>query len=325
MGQELKKILVVRNDRFGEFLLNIPALRALKDAFPGVWIIAVVDPAVKELAGCISFIDEIIEWAPKGHSLSAKFRLVGSLKKKDIDAAVMFCPSKDFNLFTYLAGIPVRAGYDRKLGFLLTHKIEDRKHLAQKHEVEYNLELAGLIGAGAADTALSLSVPDTADNKIGNYLSAGERVNLVALHPWTSDPVKEWPLKNFSELAERLLKEPDIKVVVVGARQDSGRSAQAFAGLGENLIDLTGKTTLVQLALVLKKCRLLISADSGPVHLSSAVGTPVIALFRNDLPGKGPVRWGPRGSGHIVIEKSSLHDISVDEVFIRARQALAGR
>ena len=88
-----------------------------------------------------------------------------------------------------------------------------------------------------------------------------------------------------------------------------------FNNLNGRIKNLTGKTTLVELASILKNSKLLISGDSGPVHLACAVGTPVIALFRNDIPGKGPKRWGPWGEGNVVIEKKSLLDISVDEVF----------
>jgi ADP-heptose:LPS heptosyltransferase len=84
-------------------------------------------------------------------------------------------------------------------------------------------------------------------------------------------------------------------------------------------VDLVNKTSLVELAQVLKQARLLISCDSGPMHLGAAVGTPVVALFRNDLPGKTARRWGPWGPGHAVIEKSRLEDISVEEVLDKAR------
>ncbi len=76
----------------------------------------------------------------------------------------------------------------------------------------------------------------------------------------------------------------------------------------------------MELAALLKRCSLLISCDSGPMHLAVSVGTPVVALFRNDLPGKGAQRWGPWGEGHTVIEKGRLEDISVDELLEAVRR-----
>jgi heptosyltransferase II len=321
-AKTVKNILVVRNDRFGEFLLNIPALRALKETFSYARLIAVVDPYTKELAESVLFIDEIIEWGRQGHSLSEKLRLIKLLRKKSIDMAIMLNPAKDFNIFTCLAGISVRVGYNRKWGFLLTHKMEDKKHLGQRHEIEYNLELVSLIGAKTKDKTLFLSTDDREINGLSGELNIKNYNNLIALHPWTSDPVKQWPHERFRELTGRLIREQGIPVVVIGGKEELTKSTELFGNIDGSLINLTGRTTLRQLAAVLKRCKLLISGDSGPVHLASAVGTEVLAIFRNDIPGKSARRWGPWGNGHTVIEKGNLSDITVTEVFEKVKEVL---
>ncbi|MFH1269714.1 MAG: glycosyltransferase family 9 protein [Candidatus Omnitrophota bacterium] len=320
--EAVKTILVLRNDRFGEFLLNIPALRALKETFTNASLVAVVNSSVKELAGKITFIDEVMEWNRGRHALSENIRLTRLLKKKRIDIAVMLNPDKDFNIFTYLAGIPVRAGYDRKWGFLLTHKTKDKKYLGERHEVEYNLELVSLIGAATQDKTLSLSIGEGGADDLLNDFNIKGRKNLIALHPWTSDPIKQWPVRNFRELADRLSEMQDTAVAIIGGKEESGKSAELFSNIYNNIINLTGKTTLIQLAALLKKCKLLISGDSGPVHLACAVGTKALVVFRNDIPGKAPQRWGPWGGGNIAIEKNNLSDISVAEVLETAKEAL---
>jgi len=88
---------------------------------------------------------------------------------------------------------------------------------------------------------------------------------------------------------------------------------------GQPFRDLTGKTDLIQLAAFLKRCKVLISGDSGPVHLAACVRTPVVAIFRSDIPGKSALRWGPWGRGHSVIQKEKLADIEVDEVFAKTK------
>ncbi len=105
------------------------------------------------------------------------------------------------------------------------------------------------------------------------------------------------------------------KVLIVGGKEEAQRSFSVFKGMGEEVLDFTGKTTLRELGAILKRCRFLVSGDSGPVHLACAVGTPVVAIFRNDILGKGPKRWGPWGSGNFVIENSSLSLITAEEVF----------
>jgi heptosyltransferase-2 len=320
--ENIKNILAVRNDRFGEFLLNIPALRALKETFVNARLIVIIAPYVRELAQSLLFIDEIIEWNRAKPTFLAKLRLMKLLKRKNIDLAIMLNPSKDLNIITWLAGIPIRVGYDRKLGFLLTHKIKDKKYLGEKHEIEYNLELVSLVGAKTEDRRLSIAIDDNTivdllrNNRIKDF------ANLIAVHPWTSDPIKQWPLEYFSTLVQRLIKDLNLTVLIMGGKEELNKKIYLPKQLENNLINLTGKTTLKQLAAILKKCKMLISGDSGPVHLACAVNTQVLAIFRSDILGKGSRRWGPWGTKHMVIEKDNLSDISPDEVFNKVKEML---
>lgn len=298
----IKKILAIRNDRFGEFLLNIPALRALKERYPESTLTLAVSPETAELARCIEYSDRVVVW-------DDSFRK--SLRKQKFDICVVLNPAKDAHWQAFFAGIPIRVGYNRKWGLLLTHKIEDNKSLGLKHEVEYNLDLAGLIGAKTDDKSLSLG-------KLPAYTNPGY-AGVIAIHPYTSDPVKQWPVERFEELAQRIAREIKVKVVLVGRVEGQGQTVPSAIDMGDGIVNLVNKTSLVELAQILKQCSLLVSCDSGPMHLAAAVGTPVIALFRNDLPGKTARRWGPQGKGHIVIEKDKLTDISVEEVLDKVK------
>lgn len=288
----LKNILAIRTDRFGEFLLNIPALRALRETYPQAQLTLAVNSGVAELAGCIEYADRVVIW-------DNNFRK--SLGKQRFDACIVLNPTKEAHWAAFIAGIPARVGYDRKWGILLTHKLKDTKHLGNRHEVDCNLELAGLIGAKTYDKTLKIGVDDSLFREF-----IGQRI--VAIHPFTSDPVKQWPIERFGELAQRIKGELGLNVVMVGLSEDT-------LNIDGNIINMVNKTSLAELAALLKRSSLLVSCDSGPVHLAAAVGTPVVALFRNDLAGKTAKRWGPWGQGHAVIEKSNLNDISVDEVF----------
>jgi ADP-heptose:LPS heptosyltransferase len=300
-----KNILVVRNDRFGEFLLNIPAMQALKEKYPQARLSVAVNSEVTELAGAVECVDQVLVWD----------KIRKDLRKYKFDLCVILNPTKEAHWAVFWSGIPVRVGYDRKLGFLLTHKLKDTKHLGNRHEVDCNLELVGLLGARGQLPAGT--VPDfhikVNDDLFKEFI--GQRI--VAIHPFTSDPVKQWPIERFSELAQRIVQEMKLKVVLVGRTEDRGQSPAGT--VPSEIINLINKTSLLELAALLKRCSLLISGDSGPMHLAAAVGTPVVALFRNDLPGKTAKRWGPWGSGHAVIEKGNLLDISVDEVYERVR------
>jgi len=313
----VKKILVVRNDRFGEFLLIIPALRALKEKFKDAKIFAVVNPYVKELAKAISYIDEIITWENRKHKFREILFFSHKLRKENFDLCIIFNPSKEFNIISFLAGIPIRVGYARKWDFLLTHKIEDKKYLGLKHEIDYNLELVRIIGADTDDKSLNLEIKGEIDiPQIDNYK------NSVIVHPWTSDSIKQWPIEYFRDLVLRLVRELNEKVIIIGGKENLDISQKYFSDLDESIINLTGKTTLLELAVILKNSKILISLDSGPVHLASCVDTPVLAIFRNDIPAKSPIRWGPRSKKSIVIAKNNLSDITVEEVLDKVKEVL---
>ena len=311
--EAVKNILVVRNDRFGEFLLNIPVMRALKETFVNARVTAVVNPAIRDLALCVPFIDDIVLWKPGKHPFVEKINLIRQLRNKRFDCSLVLNPSKDFHLFTFWAGIPVRVGYSRKWGkVLLTHYIRDEKHLGLKHEVEYNLDLVRLIGASTKNVSLELIVPH--EDVISKFNFTFSKP-FVLVHPWTSDPVKQWPIENFRELVKRISGTYDVSVVIIGGEEEKEKSIRYFSGFSQNVLNLTGKTTFPELLTLVKKSAVLISADSGPVHLAACAGVPVVALFRNDLPGKTANRWGPWGNGHCVIEKPGMDTIMVEEVY----------
>ena len=316
----VRKILVVRNDRFGEFLLNIPAMRALKQAHPFAQLALAADPSVRGLAGCIDVVDEVIPWENRKHTFTEIIRFAREIKKNRFDLCVIFNPTRDFHLVSFLAGIPSRVGYNRKWGFLLTRTLNDEKYLGLKHEVEYNLELAALAGGLEGIPPLSLTIDERVIARMAVCFSQAK--GLISVHPFTSDPQKQWPLGHFLALIKKLSLSQKVQVAVVGGNEERDKHHDFIVSLGSNTVDMVGKTSLVELGAVLKKSALLISADSGPVHLASCVGTRTIALFRNDLAGKGALRWGPLAKGSIVLEKSNLGDISVEEVLDKVRVIL---
>jgi len=310
---QYREILVFRNDRLGEFLLIIPALRALKKVFQ-VKITVVVNPYLKELAKYIPEADEVLIWEPKKHHLREIFSFSSLLRKKKFDLAVIFNPTKEAHLISFLSRIPLRLGYHRKWGFLLNRKIKDEKDQGRLHEVEYNLQLVKEIGAYTEDLSLRIEFPQEELKKTRDFLNsqALEPKNYIVISPFCSNPLKEWPLKNFLELAEKLSK--GIRVVVTGSSEDQERG-NLFNSLKERgVLNLIGKTSLLQLAGILKYAKLLISNDSGSVHLACCVGVKTVVLFGNTKPSQSSQRWGPWGKDHIVIEKPQVSQIRVEEV-----------
>jgi ADP-heptose:LPS heptosyltransferase len=317
----MKKILAIRTDRFGEFLLNIPAFRAIKESFSGVTLSVAASESVAPLARAVPFIDEVIVWPAMPWSVARTLALAADLRRRRFDAAAVLNSSVYAHHAVFLAGIPFRVGYRRKHACLLTATLKDEKDLGRKHEVEHNLELVGLLGASTEDRSLVLCVPADVRARVDAEFGFLKDERPVAVHPWTSDPVKQWPLERFLELVKALAGRH--RVVLIGRPEDWHKPLEV-RGL-PNVLDLSRRTTLLEAAAVLERCRVLVSCDSGPVHLACAVGTPVVALFRNDMPGKNPERWGPWGDKNVVVQTSSLEGIAVQDVLEKVECFLSCR
>lgn len=315
------KIAFIRTDRLGETLLTIPAVVALRRALPHSTITFLVHPAVAEvfdghpaLNGVVRVAsDRTVPWWRQA------LHVARQLRPLRCDIAIVANPTKTLHAAVWLAGIPSRVGWNRKWGCLLTHRVVDDKALGERHEVEYNLDLIRALGMSVAPAPTPwLPVGDQAERRISQLFGqAGvpDSSQLLAVHPWTSNPRKQWPVDRFRALMQRLVQRADLTIVVIGARDEQVQTAglvEACRGTGR-VLNLAGRCSLRDLAALLKRVRVLVSNDSGPMHVAVAVGTPVVALFGTAEAGSHPTRWGPWGTTHTVIHHS-LEAITVEEV-----------
>ncbi|MBI4313967.1 MAG: O-antigen ligase family protein [Candidatus Omnitrophica bacterium] len=304
--KEIRRIAVVRTDRLGDVLMNLPAVAALKERFHRATVHLIVRNPIHELLAKQPFADEVVP-LPAGSRAGwcGIFRSALWLRRKKYDAIVVMDPSKTVHAAAFLAGIPVRVGYARKLGFLLTDSILDRKTLGQKHEVDSNLDLVRLLGATAANRIPRLRVEEQEEAALIDSLQK-EGLSLsnpwIAIHPWTSDPEKQWPLASMAQLMQQLSKEGIGELILIGGPEEKIPAENFSAGFSFPVTSLVGRLSLRQLAALLKQCRTLVSNDSGPVHVAAAVGTPTVVLFTGRRPAATPKRWGPVGEGHIVLQ-----------------------
>ncbi|MBI4342353.1 MAG: glycosyltransferase family 9 protein [Candidatus Omnitrophica bacterium] len=322
-----RSILFIRTDRVGETVLNLPAVAALDAAWPDASITMLVHPALEPLVSRAVGVDRVLEApadpAPWWTQAGQLHRLV---RPHRFDVAIVSNPTKAAHVAVWCAGIPQRVGYARKWGrWLLTHRLEDRKALGDRHEVEYNLDLVRALGVPPAISPnlfppLARELDDVRRVLAGQGL--GPSQPFIAVHPWTSNAAKQWPLERFSALIERIAGPLGMPVVVIGQPEGGSPTHQTFWGGGRSVIDLIGRLSLPQLAALLQGARLLVSNDSGPVHVAAAVGTRTVVLFGASHPGAGSRRWGPWGAGHIVLDAPSMEAISVEDAFAAVQRAV---
>lgn len=322
-----RRLLFIRTDRLGETLLNLPAITALKQALPRASLTLLVHPGLESLMASMPDIDHVMSYPfdLKASWWIRALRLGRQLNAQQFDIAVVSNPKKELHLAVWLAGIPCRVGYARKWGWLLTHRLQDRKALGEVHEVEYNLDLIRALGLPVSVTPFQIPrvVIEEAD-----VLQLIERQGVkpsepfLVVHPWTSNPVKQWPLDRYRRLIQEIVERLHMQVVLVGGQEERQRVTEVLSP-GGLVADLVGRVTLKQLAALLQHARALVSNDSGPMHLAAALGTPTIALFGTKDAASGPRRWGPWGEGHVVIWKPSMEAIRVDDVIEALKERFA--
>lgn len=306
--KSFKNILVVRTDRIGDVVLTSPAFKVLREAFPYAKIAVLVTPATKELVEGNPNVDQVLvddrKNAHKG--ILGFWRLVNVLRAKRFDCAVVFHTKRRANALCFVAGIPYRVGYrNNKWGFLLTDPVRDRRHEGIKHESQYCLDVLRHMGITVGTGEVFLPLQKAAEEWAEAWLKEQKIIlsqdKLVAIHPGASGPEKQWPKLGFAQVIQHLTDDHSVKVVLIGAAdiQPVAREIQMLAQ--RPVWDLTGKTTISQLASLLKRCKFLVSNDSGPVHVADALGTPVISIFTRNQPGINSARWKPlSGRGKVL-------------------------
>ncbi len=307
--KEFRRILIVRTDRVGDVVLTTPAIAALRKAFPHVRLAVLIAPGNRELLEGNPSVDEILVDDRKGkHRGFAGFlSLVKEIKKRQFDIAFVFHTKKRTNLLCFWAGIPQRAGYrNEKLGFLLTHPLADTRPQGLKHESEYCLDVLRSLEIPINNASPYVPVSIQGQQWVQQFLKGqgvGPQEALIAIHPGASCISKRWMPERFAQVADELIRRKAGRVVFVGGAENREIMKNVLAALKSPVIDATGKTSLGQLAALLKRCRLLVSNDSGPVHMAGALSVPVISIFGRNQAGLSPVRWGPLGPKSRILHK----------------------
>lgn len=328
-SNSIQNILFIRTDRLGDFLLNLPAIHALKETYPTARLSVLLHPGIEELLKDHPDIDEVIPFTPAIHGTHFLQWLFffWKLKNKSYDLVIVSNPHKYFHLFTYLMRIPYRIGYRRKWGFLLTQTLPDLKVRSIKHEVEYNLDLVALVGAKLrnASSSQNYGIPlSIQDEHSFEVLAQQKGLDLkkpwMVINPYTTASFKQWPIDRFTQMIQKLAPQADIQIVLIGGPEESVLiKKDILPFISPSVFDFSGHLNLKQLAALLKKTTLLISNDSGPVHIAAAFHTKTVVLFGKQPQGSNPKRWGPwdplNKAGHRIIQKDRITDIEVQDVW----------
>jgi lipopolysaccharide heptosyltransferase II len=298
----MKKILVVSVNWLGDAVFSTPVYRALKTAYPGVRVCVLAVPRVKEVLELCPDVDEVIVYDENGKAKGV-FGKIGAglaLRGMRFDAAFILRRSLSRTLVVWLAGIPVRSGFFRNSWkWLLTHPVDDQG-CDRIHRSDVYLRGIEAFGVKVRDRSSRLHVGRDVCELLATKLRAkgltGDE-RIVVLNTGGNWDLKQWPKENFAALATRLTRELGFTVVLPGGALDLVRVTSIAKDSGVDPVVLAGETDIRELAALFKRAHMVVSADSGPLHLANAVGANVVALF-------GPTRpeiTGPQGQGRIKV------------------------
>jgi ADP-heptose:LPS heptosyltransferase len=302
--REPRRILLLRLERIGDLLMALPAIADVRAAAPNARIELVVGSWNRDVASAIDAVDGVhtldARWLARGTGgvgVAGLLRAARTWRGRDLDLALNFEPDARSNLALAASGARWTAGYRSGGGGPLLDQALDYDPASHTADNARRL-VAAVLGRPAAGTSAPLlTVPAVARTAAAALL--GRRAGpLAGIHASGGRPIKQWPPERFREVARQLVALDHATIVVTGTPADRPMIETVTSGIpSDRLIDVSAETNLLTVAAVLERLDVLVTGDTGPMHLADAVGTPVVAVFGPS----DPVRYGPRGGLHRVV------------------------
>lgn len=319
-----KTVVISRTDSIGDVILTLPMCAWLKKEFPAVRIVFFSQSYTLEILRCYPFIDEVVcidTW--KDHSFEEQKLL---LEKLEVFAFIHVFPNKHLAKLAKAAKIPFRVGTSHRLFHLLTCNIRPNftRKKSDLHEAQLNFELLrsfNLKTLPELKDLIALLKGFQQQSELSPYLKdvLSSKRKKVILHTKSQGSAVEWPLENYVELANLLVK-MDYTVYFSGTEKE-GQQFRGALPSDSNIIDISGKSSLGELITFISKCDALVACSTGPLHIAAVLGIKAIGLY-TDLRPMHPGRWAPLGENSRALTMNNtvnpqledIYNITVDEV-----------
>jgi len=278
------RILIIKISALGDVILILPSIRAIRRRFPKAIIHCLVAKEYRKILQRCPDVDELIVIHNRNDLHGASLlRVSAKLRKYKFDKVIDFQNSKRSHLLSFLIAPKESYGFDNgKWGFLLKKKIRlpDKDMDPITHQFQI-LTMLNISENCSKDMHLPLTKKDENDSqKLLEQEWIAPAMNLVGIHICASEKwlTKNWPIEHISRLID-MLATYNIRVVLTGSPQDKDLARHIISLAKTKPANLVGRTDILELAGIIKRCHVYITPDSAPLHLAAAVGTPMIALF----------------------------------------------
>jgi len=331
------KILIIKMTAVGDVVLSTAAFKAIRHKFPNAQIVCLTSPQASAIVDACPYINEVIVIDPQDKNLKAVWHKARELRRYHFDKVVDLQNNRVSHLLSFLAIPKESYGYNNgKFGFLLSKRIKN--NIRNIPPVEHQFRILKMMGIDY-DPHLKLELnPSPKDDAYveglldsewlsGPHLFVG--LNVSASKEW---PTKNWPLDHMAKLCD-ILGQKNIRVILTGEKKDASLSRKLIAKARAKPASFVGKTSILQLAALIKRCQVYISPDSAPLHVAAGMQVPVIAFFgptdaRRHMPPVDksvilhkPMKCSPCYSGVCKIQTHAcMNEISPEEVARKVMQ-----
>ncbi len=303
------RILIRSSNWLGDAVMSVPAVRAIKDGRGDAHITIAAPAKIAPMWKLIPEVDAIIP-LPDG-SLVRVVRLLR--RRMTFDVAILFPNSLRVALESWLSGIPRRVGYRGHWRSCLVNQIVPvpRKPGPPEHHSLRFLRIAHECGAETSNPPSQEFGAAVLEHRTSNVQTAalGQPMKIGLCPGAEYGPAKRWLPERFAEAAAKINAQSSAQWILFGTKNDTATGKQIAAAIGDHCINRIGKTTLGQLVTELRQCRLLLTNDTGTMHLAALLGVPVVAVFGSTE----PRLTRPLGNGHIVLR----HHVECSPCFLR--------
>ena len=301
--RSIRSILIVNTTAMGDTLLSTPAIRAIRGTFPKAKMTALVSRAAKEVLLHNPHIDRMIE-QPGRVDLPFLFhlpKLLKTIRDEKCDLAVILDGNDPEAVpLSYLSGARYRVGWaGSQLGFLLTHPVDFNR--SNQHHIEVWHEHLSALGIKPQGIEMELTLSSEEKEGAERTLAARDLLGRprVGLHPFAKKlSGKEWPFDRVIELANRLSGQ-GFQPILFGGKQEKKVADEMVLKANKRLISFAGDHSIRETMALIARCDLFVSLDSGPMHISQALGVPTVALFGPSDPRVS----GPLMTSAVVLKK----------------------
>jgi len=306
--EKIKKILLIKFSGFGNLVLALPSIRAIRKKYPDAEIVFLTHNTNKTIVEKDPSINKIITFDIENMSNTfiGIFKLISKLKKENFDLIFDFEQFSRFSaIISFLSNAGLRVGFNTKgQGREMLYNIKVLYNNNQ-HTSKTFADLASIMGAKVDFSDSRIFIIKKDKEKVNQFFKK-HRIKrndiLIGIHPGCgiNNPQRKWPKEKFAKLADFLIEDYKARIFFTGSNSEKKLIGEIQSMMKNNSLDTSGMLNLRELSEIISRCRIFFSNDTGPLHLASAMKIPVAAFFGPNT----PLLYGPLGKNNLIFYKN---------------------